>query len=69
MPSNAECLRIKNSRYYAIEREREGRGVHNRDKTHCVRGHPLDGPDIHIDKRGRRQCRACEPARHREAAA
>jgi hypothetical protein len=64
-----ECIRIKNARYYAAERERLGRSGHNRAKTHCIRGHPLDGPDIYIDKRGRRQCRACERIRHRKNAA
>jgi hypothetical protein len=64
-----ECVRIKNLKWYAIESERMGRKPHNRFKTHCLRGHPLDGPDVYIDKRGRRQCRACERFRHHQKAA
>jgi len=37
-------------------------------KTHCKRGHPLDGPeaDVYIDKNGKRDCRACKRERRRE---
>lgn len=61
-----ECIRIKNAAYTAKERERLGRQRHNRHRTHCLRGHPLDGPDVRIDRNGRRQCRACERARYHE---
>lgn len=34
--------------------------------THCVRGHPLDGPgaDVFTDRRGKRHCRACKRIRN-----
>lgn len=28
--------------------------------THCRRGHPLSGPNLYLDPRGRRRCRACQ---------
>lgn len=37
------------------------RGVNaNREKTHCKRGHPLEGDNLLIDVRGSRVCRACK---------
>lgn len=65
----AACIQIKNRAYYAVESERLGRVRHNRYKTHCIRGHDLSGPDARIDRKGRRQCRACERARHHEKGA
>jgi hypothetical protein len=60
----AVCIQLKNRRYYAVESERLGRVPHNRNKTHCIRGHDLSGPDVRIDRNGRRQCRACERERY-----
>lgn len=39
----------------------EGVAAKNARKTHCVRGHPLEGPeaDLKPDSRGRRICRKC----------
>lgn len=31
----------------------------NREKTECKRGHALIGDNLHVTKRGARQCRAC----------
>ena len=31
-------------------------------KTHCKHGHPLSGPNLFLDKQGRRSCRACRYA-------
>jgi len=28
-------------------------------QTHCLRGHPLSGPNLRTDRRGHRYCRAC----------
>lgn len=28
-------------------------------QTHCLRGHPLSGDNLRVDKRGRRSCREC----------
>lgn len=35
-------------------------------KTHCLRGHELFGDNIHISKRGKRQCKTCAEDRRRE---
>jgi len=35
-------------------------------RTHCRRGHPLDGANERVDKEGRRRCRACQLQRMRE---
>lgn len=32
-------------------------------KTHCPRGHAYDGPNLYVDPRGSRRCRACAKAR------
>ncbi|MBT2467829.1 NUMOD4 motif-containing HNH endonuclease [Streptomyces sp. ISL-66] len=32
-------------------------------KTHCKRGHPFEGANLFIDKKGARGCRTCERAR------
>ena len=34
-------------------------GIHNADKTHCKRGHPLSGENLMPNNYGRRVCRAC----------
>lgn len=31
----------------------------NARKTHCKRGHPLDGENLHVTPLGARQCKAC----------
>lgn len=33
---------------------------HNREKTHCIRGHAFDSLNTYVDSRGKRQCRACK---------
>lgn len=49
----------------AVNRARHGRPSfgprHNANKTHCKRGHVFDEANTKWDKRGRRQCRACQP--------
>lgn len=42
-------------------------GAKNREKTHCVRGHPLSGDNVRVSRRTRgvhswlqRSCRACQ---------
>lgn len=45
-----------------------GPTAHNAAKTHCIRGHPLDGPDADVrTSRGRRECRACDRQRRKHA--
>lgn len=35
-------------------------------KTHCPSGHPYDGENLFVDRRGHRRCRACARARRRD---
>lgn len=35
-------------------------------KTHCPQGHPYEGDNVQIDKRGARHCRTCRRERERE---
>ena len=37
----------------------ENRRRQSERKTHCVRGHGLEGENLYVDKRGRRSCRTC----------
>ena len=34
-------------------------------QTHCINGHPFAGDNLHITRRGRRHCRACDRRKHR----
>lgn len=34
-------------------------------KTHCVRGHPLSGDNLHVSRKGKRTCRICQLAKCR----
>jgi hypothetical protein len=46
----------------------EGAAANNARKTHCVRQHPLSGPDSNVyhTPSGRRQCRPCKAVAKRE---
>jgi hypothetical protein len=35
-------------------------------KTHCIRGHPLEGANARVQRGGERACRACDAERKRE---
>lgn len=37
----------------------------NAAKTECVRGHPLSGDNLYVDKDGKRACKTCGRDRHR----
>lgn len=37
-------------------------GQWKRDKTHCPKGHPYEGRNLMVTKRGHRQCRQCSYA-------
>jgi hypothetical protein len=37
--------------------------AHNKDKTHCVEGHPLSGENLYLSRSGRRACRECRAER------
>jgi hypothetical protein len=41
----------------------------NKNKTHCMRGHPLSGENLRITKRGYRNCKVCLRASNRAWAA
>lgn len=34
----------------------------NVHKTHCLRGHPLSGENLYVDRKGKRSCRVCKRA-------
>ena len=47
---------------------RKPRGTQNREKTHCPHGHPYEGDNLSVYKRGKyeiRSCRACKALRAR----
>ena len=46
------------------DRDTRRRGRNSR-KTHCLRGHPLEGANLVLERDGRRQCRECKNARWR----
>ncbi len=35
----------------------------NARKTHCIRGHPLSGPNLYVRPNGHRSCRKCHAER------
>lgn len=44
----------------------EGQWAINARKTQCPQGHPLDGDNLRITRRGERRCRACERTQSRK---
>jgi hypothetical protein len=40
------------------------KGAHHRDMTHCRRGHPFSGTNLHYLQSGRRICQTCQKRRH-----
>jgi hypothetical protein len=36
----------------------------NKEKTHCLRGHPLSGDNLYVTNEGYRQCKECAALRH-----
>lgn len=42
----------------AAENTRRGRNA-QREKTHCAKGHPYWGENLHVLPNGKRQCRTC----------
>ena len=40
-----------------------GPGAVNARKTHCIRGHPLEGDNLVMTRNGKRRCRTCDNAR------
>lgn len=65
-PANNHVSNLRYDTYKsnAEDMERHGRNFY-RNKTHCKRGHALDGPNVAPweKKRGRRTCLACSRAR------
>lgn len=47
-------------------RRGDGFGGRNAKKTECDAGHPLSGPNLYVDPKGRRQCRACRAAQMKD---
>lgn len=46
-------------------RRSNSRSARNLMKTHCVRGHPLSGPNLYVNYRGNRECKKCKRALNR----
>lgn len=42
-----------------------GGGKAQRERTHCIHGHPLSGENLYVTPDGRRQCRTCGRERDR----
>lgn len=38
----------------------------NAAKTHCLKAHPLSGPNLYITRQGKRHCRECHRMRERK---
>ena len=43
----------------------ENNAANNARKTHCIRGHPLSGGNLVVQKNGKRQCAICIKIRYR----
>ena len=59
--SNLDHLAVGSAQDNVNDMMRAGRQV-NQVKTHCPKGHPYSGDNLHIKPNGKRHCRAC----HRE---
>ena len=57
------CVRCHHTRFHP--ENLEGANAWRRTKTHCLRGHPLSGDNLHIDPRGARVCKACTRERNK----
>lgn len=44
---------------------RAHRKLHQPRWTHCKRGHPMEGDNVYVDKRGFRMCKVCDAERGR----
>lgn len=47
---------------HSVNVKRGHNGAHNKNKTHCVNGHPFDDVNTRITRHGHRSCRACHRA-------
>jgi len=58
-PEHLEAVtaKVNNSRSNSLSAQRAR-------KTHCVRGHPLEGANVHITTKGQRRCRTCDRDAH-----
>ena|SRR6266498_3667939 len=58
---NVSHLALSTGRANTLRSQHSGAAVNAR-KSHCLRGHPLSGDNLHMDPSGRRICRACKKA-------
>lgn len=63
----AEHMRVSTPRENTLRNS--GPSAENARKTHCVRGHPLSGDNLHVSPTGKRICRECKRAEGRSDAA
>lgn len=66
-----ECLTCRNERSKQSNLKKAlsmGRipGIANSKKTLCKRGHPLQGDNLYINRKGERQCRECDRIRRKK---
>lgn len=62
--SNPACVKPAHLEAVTHQENVDRSSVGRYNKTHCVNGHPLSGPNCRIDKKtGDRKCRACERIR------
>lgn len=54
------CRQICVARHYRQHYKPAVQRFHNREKTHCIRGHTFDTENTYVLKNGKRQCRACK---------
>lgn len=56
----AELLGDESLRMPRVRKPKPVRGIHNRLKTHCPRGHPYEEDNLYIHPKGNRRCRECK---------
>ncbi|MET7351555.1 endonuclease VII domain-containing protein [Streptomyces mirabilis] len=54
-----QCSWESKLRSQGIDPATRERRSHNREKTHCYKGHPLDGDNVWINREGNRVCKRC----------
>jgi len=60
---NPAHLEAVSQRTNVLRGDRSGAGRKNREKTHCLQGHPYDEANTYITPTGKRACRACNRVR------
>ncbi len=56
----AKALGDESLRWPRVRKPQPARGIHNRLKTHCPKGHPYLGSNLYVDPKGFRRCLECK---------